>query len=79
MALAPQLSSAINLALGQDSTPQQRNEAYLFLSQVKDASEQTWQDCLALFLERARDQNGVEQYRWGAQERMFAVQVVGER
>jgi hypothetical protein len=74
--LGPQLHSAVTLALGQSSTAEERNSAYAFLAQVKDAHQQTWEACLALFLERAPDRDG---YRWDAQERMFAVQVVGER
>ncbi|KAK4699304.1 exportin-T, partial [Phenoliferia sp. Uapishka_3] len=76
--LGVQLNSAVTLALAPNSTPEQRQEAYTFLAQVKDAHQQTWQDCLQIFLERANGPDGRETFRWGAQERMFAAQVVGE-
>lgn len=76
--LSEQISSAISLALSPSpSVPQsQRHDAYVFLSQVKDAHQETWQPCLALFLEH--DSDGVA-WKWGGQERMFGLQVVGER
>lgn len=76
MSLSEQISAAIGIALSSSpSIPQsQRHDAHLFLSQVKDASSETWQACLELFLEE-----GPAGKRWGAEERMFGVQVVGER
>ncbi|KAI5478878.1 Exportin-T [Pseudohyphozyma bogoriensis] len=75
--LPAQVSSATSIALSQDpALPQQsRHDAYLFLSQVKEAHQVTWNACLALFLEK---DSTTGKYRWGPQERMFAVQVVGE-
>ncbi|KAM0750236.1 Exportin-T [Meredithblackwellia eburnea MCA 4105] len=66
--LSSQINSAVQLALAQQTAPEQRNQAYVFLSQVKDAASQTWQDALKLFLEKS----------WDPQARMFAAQVIGE-
>lgn len=75
--LSDQISSAITIALDPSTTfPQsQRHEAHLFLSQVKEANQQTWQACLALFLE----EDGTNGKKWRADARLFGVQVVGER
>lgn len=73
--LSSQISSAIGIALSAVGTTESRHSAHLFLSQVKEANLETWQTCLSLFLEL--DSNG--QKKWAAQERMFGVQVVGER
>lgn len=71
-----QISSAIAIALNPAPAAQaQRHEAHLFLTQVKEASSETWQACLGLFLEE--DDGGAK--KWGNQERMFGAQVVGER
>ncbi len=67
--LAGQISSAVALATSPSSTQDQRNEAYTFLTQVKEAGTETWQSCLALFLNREVD----------PQARMFGAQVTGER
>jgi hypothetical protein len=76
--LAVQIASACAFALNPSTTApqQQRHEAYLFLQQVKDASGDTWQACLNLFLEEDQQVGGK---KWRAEERMFGVQVVGER
>lgn len=79
--LPSRISSAISLALSPSpSVPQsQRHEAHLFLSQVKEAHQQTWQTCLGLFLEEGSEGGEGSSKRWGAETRMFGVQVVGER
>lgn len=68
--LAGQISSAIQIALNPASSQQDRDGAYQFAQQVKEAGAQTAPACLELFLQGGR---------WGAQERMFGAQVVGER
>ncbi|GAA5834356.1 hypothetical protein JCM11251_007967 [Rhodosporidiobolus azoricus] len=77
--LPSQISAAITLALNPSpSVPQeQRHQAYTFLQQVKDAASQTWDACWKLFLD-GRDEGAVGGRGLGAEERMFAVQVVGE-
>ncbi|GAA5891828.1 hypothetical protein JCM6882_007375 [Rhodosporidiobolus microsporus] len=77
--LPAQISAAITLALNPSpSVPQeQRHQAYTFLQQVKDAASQTWDACWKLFLD-GRDEGVVGGRGLGAEERMFAVQVVGE-
>lgn len=74
-----QISQAIAFALNPSaSTPQAtRDESYVFLQRVRDASSETWQACLSLFLATKEDGSG--QYKWGAEERMFGIQVVGDR
>ncbi|KAK4048624.1 pre-tRNA nuclear export protein [Microbotryomycetes sp. JL201] len=67
--LGPQISSAVRIAVGAQSDQQTREQAYTFLQQVKDANAETWQPCLQLALDR-------QQYQ--AEERMFAMQVVGD-
>lgn len=67
--LASQISSAVGLATNPSSTQDQRNEAYTFLTRVKEAGTETWQSCLGLFLNREVD----------PQARMFGAQVTGER
>ena len=73
-----QISQAIAFALNPSpSTPQAtRDESYVFLQRVRDASSETWQACLSLFLALKEDGTG---YKWGAEERMFGIQVVGDR
>lgn len=74
--LAEQVHNAISCAL-LVSTPQAtRDEAYVFLQRVRDAASETWQPCLSLFLERTAQG---EAYRWTAEERMFGIQVLGDR
>jgi exportin-T len=51
--------------------------AYTFLQQVKDASSQTWDACWKLFLD-GRDEGMAGGKGLGPEERMFALQVVGE-
>ncbi|GAA5859251.1 hypothetical protein JCM8547_008938 [Rhodosporidiobolus lusitaniae] len=77
--LPGQISSAITLALNPSpSIPQQqRHEAYTFLQQVKDAASQTWDACWKLFLD-GRDEGVSGGKGLGPEERMFALQVVGE-
>lgn len=76
-ALADQIRSAIAYSLS-PSTPQEtRAEAYRFLQDVKDNSSQTWDSCWKLFLD-GRDEGVVGGRGLGPEERMFAVQVVGE-
>ncbi|KAM0787298.1 hypothetical protein ACM66B_007074 [Microbotryomycetes sp. NB124-2] len=67
--LGPQISSAVRLAVGAGTDQATRQQAYTFLQQVKDANQETWQPCLQLALDR-------QQYQ--AEERMFAMQVVGD-
>lgn len=69
--LASQISAAVKCALDPSpSTPAEtRSQAYTFLQQVRDASAETWQPCLSFFLEKS----------WSSEERMFGVQVVGDR
>lgn len=83
------ISTAVSIALSPSpQIPQaQRHEAHLFLSQVKEANLQTWPICLGLFLEEdltngvasgsGSNNNGGK--KWGAETRMFGIQVVGER
>jgi len=69
--LAAQISAAVKCAL--DPSPctpaETRSQAYTFLQQVRDASLETWQPCLNFFLDTS----------WSKEERMFGVQVVGDR
>lgn len=77
--LPSQITQAISFALNPSpSIPQeQRHQAYQFLQQVKDASNETWQACWKLFLD-GRDEGKVGGNGLGKEERMFAVQVVAE-
>ncbi|KAK4053974.1 pre-tRNA nuclear export protein [Microbotryomycetes sp. JL221] len=68
--LGPQISSAVRVAVSPTSDLTTRQQAYTFLQQVKDASLETWQPCLTLIVDRSG------QYQ--AEERMFAMQVVGD-
>lgn len=73
--LAQQISSACTLALAPGSSQDERNQAYAFLQQVKDAHTDTWQACLGLFLLRNADGG----WEYASDARMFGCQVVGER
>jgi hypothetical protein len=77
--LSEQISSAVSIALNSDPTTLQstRHEAHLFLTQVKEAHQQTWQACLSLFLEEEPVGSGSK--RWSNEARLFGIQVVGER
>ena len=68
--LAQQISSAVRAAVGPQSSNETRQEAYTFLQHVKDANAETWQTCLTVALDKQA---------YGAEERMFGLQVVGER
>jgi exportin-T len=76
--LPQQISSAVAYAVSPSTSQEQRNEAYTFLQQVKDAHQETWAACLNLFL---ADGNSTEHgsKAWSTEARMFGIQVVGER
>ncbi|SGY86016.1 BQ5605_C009g05795 [Microbotryum silenes-dioicae] len=76
--LSAQIASACQCALSPSSAPAQRQEAYTFLQRVREAHGETWQACLALFLERHDGAGGQTGYKWDGDARMFGVQVVGE-
>ncbi|SCV74530.1 BQ2448_7559 [Microbotryum intermedium] len=80
--LSAQIASACQFALSPSSAPSQRQEAYTFLQRVREAHGETWQACLALFLERndagAGAGGDATGYKWDGDARMFGVQVVGE-
>lgn len=74
--LPQQISSAVAYAVAPTTSQVQRNEAYQFLQQVKDAATETWTACLNLFLAQEGEAGA---RTWSTEARMFGIQVVGER
>lgn len=67
--MASQIAAAVSVALAGHSTGEQRKEAFHFLEQVKSSAQETWPECLRLFL--AKDE-------FGPEARLAALQIVDE-
>ena len=64
------IASAVSVALSPTSAAAQRQEAYTFLEQIKSSANETWSECLKLFVNLGND--------YPSEARLFCLQVVDE-